>query len=378
MATPTCALCGIEITADNQSREHIIQQAIGGRKEVPNVLCRTCNSTTGNQWDSAAAYQLRFLSLKLQIARQDGDVPAEDFQALDAKPVRLHPDGHLTRPPQKPTVTEQNGQVHIQINAPNRREAVKALKGQKRLYPKLDVEAGIRAMVQQETYLQAPVFATLQFGDDASHRSVVKSALTLAVASGISSQSCERALQYLRPNGDFCFGYYYKRDLIVARPTDRVFHCVAIKGDPSLGKLIGYVELFSTYRFVICLSETYRGALIENSYSIDPTIGKVIDLTFDLTFSEEEFRYAVENQDETSYTAMVAALERVVAPALDRSFEREQARVFSRAYGNTLEKLGLETGQPMTQEIAVAMSREITREILPFMVHKISSGRLGS
>ncbi len=154
MNAPQCALCGVDITAANNSREHIIQQAIGGRREVPNVLCRACNSTTGNQWDSAAAHQLHFLSLKLQIVRQDGDVPPEDFPAMDGRPVRLHPDGHLTRPPQRPVVTEQNGQVHIQITAPNRREAVKVLEGQKRHYPKLDVEAGLGAMVYQETYHQ--------------------------------------------------------------------------------------------------------------------------------------------------------------------------------------------------------------------------------
>lgn len=378
MNTPQCVLCGSNITADNNSREHIIQQAIGGRKEVPNVLCRTCNSTTGNQWDSAAANQLRFLSLKLQIIRQDGDVPPEDFPAMDGRPVRLHPDGHLTRPPQRPVVTEQNGQVHIQISAPNRREAVKALEGQKRRYPKLDIEAGLAAMVYQETYLQAPIHATLHFGDDASYRSVVKSALTLAVASGIQPQSCERAVQYLRPGGDFCFGYYYKRDLIVACPAGRVFHCVAIKADPSLGKLIGYVELFSAYRFVICLSESYRGPQIENSYTIDPMTGETLDLAFDLTFTAEEFQYAVENQDDTSYAAMTAAIERVLALAVDRSFKREESRVFRRAYETTLRKLNLKPGDPMTREIAEAMSQEITRQILPFMLHKISSGRATS
>jgi hypothetical protein len=213
-------------------------------------------------------------------------------------------------------------------------------------------------MVMGETYLETPVFAAVQFGDDASHHSVVKSALTLAVASGINAQECERVLQYLRPDGEFCFGYYYRRDLIIDRPPDRVFHCVAIQGDPATGRLIGYVELFSIYRFVICLSENYRGDPITENYSIDPTTGEQIHLKFDLAFNDEEFWFAVDNEDETTPTAQIAAVQRVFAIAQRRSFDREQARVARRTYEHTLKKLGLEPGQEMTPEIAsVAASR---------------------
>lgn len=373
MTISNCSYCGVEITPELQSREHIIQNAIGGRKEVPNVFCRPCNSTFGDRWDSEAAEQLHFLSLKLQVVRDDGEVPARYYQTISGRRARLHLDGHMTFPPQKPEITEMDGKVHIQITAPDTREAKKALKGQKRHYPKVDLEAGEKAMVYQETYLEEPINVTFELAGDGPYRSVVKSALTLAVSAGIRGQECEHALQYLRPNGEYCFGSYYRRDLIVNRPADGVFHCVAVKGDPNTRKIIGYVELFSIYRFVICLSENYIGPLVEDSYSIDPTTGKTIDLNFNLDFSEEEFRLAVDDRDETVVAGRFAAAHRVMALIQQLTFEREQQRVAGKVYKETLETLKLEPGQEMTPEIAMAMSKEMTAKMLPFLKHRLSA-----
>jgi hypothetical protein len=373
MATPKCAYCGVEITIENQSREHILQNAIGGRREVPNVFCRPCNSTFGNRWDSEAAQQLHFLSLKLDVVRDDGEVPARYYQTISGKSVRLHRDGHLSLPPEKPIVIEKDGRVQIQITAPDRKKALDALQGQKRRYPKLDVEAAMASMAYSESYLDEPVAGTLQFQGDGAYRSAVKSALTLAVSAGIRAETCERALQYLRPDGEFCFGFYYRRDLIVNRPADRIFHCVAIHGDPRIGKLVGYVELFSIYRFVIALSENYSGPEIRDSYSIDPTRGEVLNLEFDLSFTGEEFRFAVDNMDETSVEARFQAAQWVIGLIQRRSFQREQERVARQAWKGTLKTLGLEPGEPMTPEIAMAMSQEIINRMFPFLKHRLSA-----
>lgn len=93
MLNPRCTYCHVAITPANQSREHIIQNAIGGRKEVTGVFCCTCNSTFGDRWDSAAANQLHFLSLKLRVVRNDSEVPARYYRTISGQNVRLHPDG---------------------------------------------------------------------------------------------------------------------------------------------------------------------------------------------------------------------------------------------------------------------------------------------
>ena len=58
-----CALCDIIITNENDTKEHIVPNAIGGRKKIKGFICRACNSTSGDSWDKELAKQLNPLSL---------------------------------------------------------------------------------------------------------------------------------------------------------------------------------------------------------------------------------------------------------------------------------------------------------------------------
>jgi hypothetical protein len=53
----SCALCETAITAENDSDEHLIPNALGGRRKVSGFLYRDCNSRTGEAWD---AWRLNF------------------------------------------------------------------------------------------------------------------------------------------------------------------------------------------------------------------------------------------------------------------------------------------------------------------------------
>ena len=54
------------------------------------------------------------------------------------------------------------------------------------------------------------------------------------------------------------------------------------------GLLLGYVELFTVFRMVICLGSNYRGKPISAVYAIDPVTGSELDVTVRLKFSPEE------------------------------------------------------------------------------------------
>jgi hypothetical protein len=132
LSASTCALCDIEITLDNDSREHIVPEAIGGRRRVRGFLCKHCNSTAGHGWDAVAAEQLNFLCLLFAITRQRGTVPAGDFETQSGQAVRVHSDGHLSLPSARPEFTESESTVHIRASTHTTREAEKLLCGMKR------------------------------------------------------------------------------------------------------------------------------------------------------------------------------------------------------------------------------------------------------
>jgi HNH endonuclease len=375
MANPLCFLCDVEITRENDSREHIIQSAIGGRRRIPGISCSHCNSLAGKKWDATAADQLKFLALHLAIRRDRGETRPGDYTTLSGQPVRLYPDGHLTFQRSAPDVTNRGSSVEIRARVTTRQEAQKLLQGFKRHYPKLDVEEALQGMVEEQNYLPESVGAVCNFGGPQSGRSVVKSAFALAVASGVVPQTCSQARAYLKSeNGEPCFGHYYERDHVTNRPIDRVFHCVAIKGDPTSGRLFGYVELFSTYRMIVGLSDQYCGAPLFSYYAIDPTSSEELKLDFDLSLVDDELRAAISNQhDHTS--GLVKAFQSALAIAQSRSFAREQRRAAEAAWTGAIAKLGLSQGQEVTPDIAIALSHEIVLRMQPFLDHFISASR---
>jgi len=214
MSGSYCALCEKEITLDNDSREHIVPESIGGRRRVGGYLCRDCNSIAGAKWDAVAAEQLNALCLLFGIQRQDGTVPAGDFETESGQTVRVHPDGHMSLRDVEPTVTISGSKAQIKARRRTKAEARKMLNGMKRRYPKLDVDEVMQTLVEERTYLSEPVRATFNFGGLQSGRSVFMAALALAVASGINAKTCEQATDCLRNDkGEPCFGYFYRRDL---------------------------------------------------------------------------------------------------------------------------------------------------------------------
>ena len=231
----------------------------------------------------------------------------------------------------------------------------------------------MRTVVEERRYLSEPVKTVLNFGGAQSGRCVVKSALALAVASGIKAQTCEKATNYLRnDDGEACFGYFYKRDLVPSRPTDRVFHCVAVKGEPSSRKLIGYVELFGVYRMVVCLSNNYTASPVFIDYAIDPSSGEELDLDIDLSLNEEEVLCACSNEEDYG-SNMLEAFQKIIAIGQSISFAREQRKAVELAWKECTRKLGFSPGQTLTSEEAMALSKCVASQILPFLMHLVSS-----
>ena len=136
MSGAHCALCDIEITRENDSREHLIPQAIGGRRRVHGFLCKGCNSKAGEKWDAIAAEQLNYLCLLFAIQRQKGEVRTGDFETQSGQAIRIHADGHVSLPDSPPEVTESDSTAQIKARRHTKSEANKLLLGMKRSYPK--------------------------------------------------------------------------------------------------------------------------------------------------------------------------------------------------------------------------------------------------
>ena len=223
-----CAFCKTPFTRDNDSREHLIPNAIGGRRTVTRFVCKSCNAKSGSNWDSALADQFKPICTLLNIDRHRGNVPSLRVQTIGGDTLQLHADGRATSPHPKVTETRIDNQVSIQITAPSMTEFTRTLRRLADKYPQIDVDKALRDARTTRKFIRDPWMIKVE-GRPEAERSTVKSLVAMAAYHGIDIENLEHAREYLLSDGSPCFGWLNDVDIVVNRPPERFFHCVFIR-----------------------------------------------------------------------------------------------------------------------------------------------------
>ena len=377
MTVQECVLCGCALTEANSTDEHIISNAIGGRKKVAGFICRNCNSETGSKWDSELARQLNPLSLYLGIRRQRGSVPSETFPTLSGGSVRVGADGRMTTGKPEMVETVEGDATRIHVNAPNMREMRRQMEGLRRKHPQLrdrsldDLMSSVRI---GSYYSRDPIEISREFGGYETGRSLVKSAVALVYDAGIDPKRCDLALDYLlNEDTEPCFGYFYERgsDLVVNRPAKLPFHCVHVEGCSSTATLLGYVEFYGIWRMVLCLSETYSGRDFSHTYAIDPVNGEEMNVLVKMDISVSDIREAYEYKRYDHAVQLEVILD-VFSTVREVGFNRALNRVAEEAADDAFANLGAKEGELLTDEQIEQVIKDVATRLGPFLAHNLT------
>ena len=366
-----CALCDTIIDQKNDSREHIIPNAIGGRKKISGFICERCNNSTGDNWESEIARQLNPLSLFFGITRERGVAPSQLFETIGGEKYNLHIDGSMS--PERPTFKKNKieGGYSVEITARNIKEAKKMLSGLKKKHPKIDTETFLDSAKLESSYVGDKLNFKLVFGGAKAGRSIVKTALSLVVDAGIDPKQCIHARNYLlNKDGSACFGYYYENDLVRNRPEGIPFHCVYVRGISKTKQILGYIEYFGMQRVVLCLSSTYLGEDFENKYSINPIDGSDLVIQVDLDFSDGEIQ-EIYNYEKACFDKATDSFNSLIGITLENARQKEQDRVIHKAVENALRNCGAKEGDTLTEEHIFKMTKLMMDELQPFLLHHI-------
>ena len=290
--TRFCALCRAPLTKPNNSNEHIIPNAIGGRKKMRNFLCKRCNNDTGRKWDNELCDQLKPFCTMLGVKRQKGENQPVPIKGSNGKEFILNTDASISIPHtiRREHALADKTEVIIETSSIKKAKRILAQEVAARCdRTDLDVEKILSNAAFPRNHIQAPLRMSLPLflSGQGAGRSIVKSCLALAYQAGLSVNDCEYARRYLEETGDACFGHYNKTDLVKNRPTGICFHSVCVSGDPTTGLVLGYVEYFSYQRIIARLSDNYHGDAFVTCYAIDPMSGEELDLDVALNFSSD-------------------------------------------------------------------------------------------
>ena len=369
---PRCAFCKTPLNDDTDSKEHIIPNAIGGRKTVRNFICKQCNSRTGEKWDKALVEQLQPICTMLNIKRRRGDNQPLTVETIGGEQFVLLPDGSMTIP--KTIFSERNlgNATEINIRARSIQELKKMLPGLKRKYPNLDIEEVLRQATPKQQYLKEPFHISLESRGDLAGRSIVKSCLALAYQAGLDIGDCEHAKKYLLGNGGPCFGYYNETDVVRNRPSNVFFHCIFVCGDPESKLILAYAEYFGCYRVVACLSSSYDGPRFSQCYAIDPLTGKEQYLVIQLDFTPEDIT-AIYANEKVIWDNTQMALEFLLETWKEKDTKASITHAVDDAVEFALANCGAQTEEELAEEHVAKITDLLLEKLVPFMLHLRSS-----
>ena len=312
-----CVVCGIQIDKSNDSKEHIIPAAIGGRKTVSGFVCRGCNNSTGRTWDASLCKELSPLTAYLRVKRQTKKSSKHIFETTDNKKVALHSDGKMYEVKPRVDIEKKGEHLAISLSMRNKKELKRKLNELAKKYTKLDPDSAMKNYKENRKHLDGDLKFDLRFGNGDTGRSIIKSVLALIHANDISVFECKLALEYLTGSGQPCFGYYHTNDLIKERGKGVPVNCVSVKGIGSKKRVLAYVEYYGIHKVVCCVSDTYTGKDFHATYAFDASSGDKLAIEVDLNLSDDEIVRAY-TYERTSQEMLVNAC----IPVLDAAYER--------------------------------------------------------
>ncbi len=375
MTSADCALCGSQITALNDSEEHVIANALGGRLKVRSFLCAPCNSSTGHRWDAELASQLQVLCLLVGGDRERGQTSPLVVTTTTGQALRITPDQGLSlaHPSYKAEKTE-NG-LRISFVARTMAEARQRLRELKAKYPTIDLEAAEAQVRSSWAWPEGLMNHSFQIGGPAASRALVKSVAAFAFHSGLPANAFADAIAYLRRAEEPPpLGWYYATDPLGGRLEGTPVTCVGVHANPRTGMVLGYAEYFGIHRAVVALGDGYTGAEVRAVHGFDPRTGAVLPVTIDLPFDADELQ-AIFRYERIPAGVIEGACEPILLGALRRQAEAEPRRVIGEAFDHALATCGLAPDQEISAEAVHQIAALATDYLTPWLLHHLSRGR---
>lgn len=373
MAKGYCFICGKKVTAGTDSKEHLFQNSIGGRRKVGGFLHEVCNNKSGEKWDAALAAQLNPLCLFLGITRERGFSPSMRVKTTAGEDLALTAGGGLEiGDPNYEVINSPEG-PKLKLHARNKAEARLMLEEVKQdHFPQLDTNKLLRSFPVETSYPEGAIKLSFEFGGRASGPAMVKTAAAFAHSVGVDTRACELAVAYLRDSKVSApFGYFDDKDLVRGRQPGLAMHVVAVTGDPKTGMLLGYVEYFSVIRIIVGLSHNYVGTAVHRAYAMDPITGKDVPVDVEkLIFSPTELKM-IYSYERTNREAVIRNFAPVMDAAMKRQFERERDRVLSAAIDYGLRNCGAKYGEILTQEQLWKLSGLMAQHMQPWLLRRM-------
>jgi hypothetical protein len=302
-----CYLCQQDlIPQKTESKEHIIPNALGGRLLSKKLLCIHCNSTLGSSIDADLANQFNSIAAMLNIIRDDGTPKAFDAQMEGGgEKYKIEPGGKPRL--LKPEIERDTSTIKIKADSVEQIKTILEREQKRGRYLNLNLNIDniinkIKEYIEDgklstERYLNEPLTFDMQPGGVGFWRAICKIATNFYIFSGEDNQHISHLIPYIKCGiqPSRLYAYFFNRDNLFPRylEADLIIHSLYLKSEPATKSIYMLIELFSTFQFVVLLSDKYNGQEFKHLYSYNVLERKYLDVNYNLEISLDEINQAL-------------------------------------------------------------------------------------
>lgn len=261
----------------NFTDEHVIQNSLGGRKVIKNLVCEDCNYLFSQTIDKKIAEEFNIFRIFFNTKTGDKKTPTKQYGLIDknGQEVILEKDGKPTRP--KPTIIKNEEGEIIKVGYRGYDEAKEHYEFFKKYFDKKWEENLV--LVDEKKYVNG-IKISIDFSDELLLRAIAKIGFNYTayiIGDNIFESSFDKIRNYIRydEKPEYNPVLIYPLDDFEENETlGLADNSVSIFKPSQYPFLLSIVKLFHHLRYIILLNEKTQNFKHNYSYVVDPINSK--------------------------------------------------------------------------------------------------------
>jgi hypothetical protein len=365
-----CYVCDTEITADNETDEHILINAAGGRLKSKELICNKCNSDFGETIDGILAKQLNNLANMLMVKRHRGEPQPiiSDKQSTGEKYL-LEVGGKpkLTKPSIEKTV--DGDKTNISITARSEKELREILKGIAKKNPHFDVEEAMKSAQWRQEYLDEALHFQNTIGGNEVFRAICKCATNYFIYCKGDPAQIKHLIPYIKGEEQREVVWMHYQDNLYELKPEESSHIIHLVGNKQEGILYCYVDYFNTHKYLVLLNDNYQGRDIKQTYFFDLINVVQIQREVKINYDKKTLLEFFTNKDAKPFEKVKKSFDHSIALGLKRQDDHQRGELLERAIQNSLGKYP--EGTIITEKMIDETVNEIMKNITPYLLRRM-------
>ncbi|MDT3403825.1 HNH endonuclease [Mucilaginibacter terrae] len=312
-----CYGCGDELTEENRSLEHVINNSIGGRLKSYKLICAGCNQKFGEHIDGELADQIGVFGdlLSIKRDRKKGEIKIPLITANGQ--IKLV--GQGLQALWRLRVNVEGGDKEYFLTNKQYPKVLKDLRTQLSRKHKIEYKKYTTLPDKEKGYVQNKLSTKpkeIGFGGITYMRSIAKIALNYYLLREHDKSECKTIIDFVVNGGKDCpvFFYYPTNHTSYSLNEDEVSHVIHLKGSKQKKTLYAYLELFSMQKFIVIFNLEYEGESIDETYSYNVLTNNQQERKVNISLTKQHFEnmYLIHEQTRNNVSIYLDRLLKII------------------------------------------------------------------